>query len=134
MALQKKVLVVDDEPDVLDFTRLVLRKAGIMVITARDAQECLSKLEFEKTDLILLDVIMPGMNGYELCKKLKENPKTKDIPVALHTVLDRPQDREQAREVGADGFLSKPMTAEDIISFVKKVEVFFSLPQYKVDG
>jgi len=125
----KNVLVVDDEPDILNLTRLVLKKAGIDVVTARDAEECLMKLEYERPDLILLDVVMPGMNGFELCKKLKGNPKTKNIRIVLYTVLDRERDRELSTESGADGFLNKPLTPEDLSAFARKIQEFLNLPK-----
>lgn len=123
--MPRKILAVDDEPDILELTRLMLEGAGIGVIATKDAQECFEKLEDERPDLILLDIVMPGMNGYDLCMRLKSDPRTKDIPVVLYTVLGGERERALAKDAGADGFMVKPMTPDEFAAFVEKIEVFF---------
>jgi len=117
-----KIMIVDDEPDVLGLFRLVLTKAGMDVTTAEDAPDCIAKLEYEQPDLILMDVVMPGMDGYKLCKKLKSEPKTADTPIVLFTVLNSSVGVTLAKEAGADGFLNKPLTAEDRVIFLKTID------------
>jgi CheY-like chemotaxis protein len=119
-------LIVDDEPDILTLFRLILTKAGFGVITAHDATECYSKLEYEQPDLFLLDVIMPEIDGYKLCKQIKSDPKTKNTPVVLFTVINCETCKEQANEAGADGFLNKPLTSEDQIPFLKTMNALLA--------
>ena len=120
METKKRVLIVDDEPDIVDLVQKILEKNGCVMCSASNGDEALEKVESEKPDLILLDVIMPGKTGLEICKILKSQQKTRSIPVVMFTVLGREIDKEYARQAGADGFLGKPFNMDDLISEVKK--------------
>jgi len=128
--MPNKVLVVDDEPDVLTLTKLILEGAGISVITASNGKEALQKAEDEKPNLILLDVVMPGKSGFEVCKILKSQPQTRSIPVIIFTVLNRDVDRTLSVEAGADDFLPKPLEPEDLLLLVKKVKAHLEKSSY----
>jgi two-component system cell cycle response regulator len=117
-----KILIVDDEPDVLGLFRMILTKAGMDVTTAKDASNCIEMLDYEHPDLILLDVVMPGMDGYKLCKKIKTDPTTTNIPVVLFTVLNSEMGKALAEEAGADGFLNKPLTSNDRTIFLSMLD------------
>jgi putative two-component system response regulator len=116
-----KVLVVDDRPDTLLLLRELLSTKGYEVITATGAGEGAEKVHSEKPDLVLLDVVMPGKSGYELCHELKEDPFTRLIPVVLITGLNDRDDRIRGIEAGADDFLNKPLYPEELFARVKSL-------------
>src|SRR5499433_397453 len=97
-----RILVVDDLPQNVKLLADLLGAKGFTVITASSGLEGLSKVEQESPDLVLLDVMMPGMSGYEVCKKIRENPNTGILPVVMVTSLDPTQERIRGLEAGAD--------------------------------
>lgn len=115
-----KVLVADDEADILNLAKMVLEKAGYQVVTASNGVEAESKINSELPDLVLLDVVMPGKGGFEVCKTIKGNSKTRFIPVIMFTVLGRTVDRNMGKEVGAEGHFTKPFNPSDLVSEVEK--------------
>ena len=116
-----KILLVDDELDIVTLAGIVLEKAGYEVVVALSGEECLKKLKDEEFDLILLDVMMPGINGWEVCKKIKANEKTKGIPVVMFTVRTSPDSVAKSEECGADAQVDKPFGIEDLLGTVEKV-------------
>ena len=117
--MSDKLLVADDEPDVASLAKMILEKRGYQVLVAPDGEEALRKAEAEMPDLILLDVVMPGKSGLEVCKLLKAQPRTKHIPVVMFTALGREVDRKMAVETGCDGYFMKPFTHEALLAEVK---------------
>lgn len=117
---KKKILIVDDNEDIIITYRVVLERMGYGVATAHDGQDCLDQIEAIQPDMVLLDVLLPGLSGTEVCRSIKETAKTKDIPVVAITASMSGETRERMAEVGADGFLLKPVDVSDLNHAVKK--------------
>ena len=118
--MKDKILVVDDEPDTLNLVKMILEGEGYQVISASDGDEALQKVEVDEPSFILLDLVMPGKSGLEVCKILKTQPKTKLIPVVTFSVLGRDVDKKLSREAGAESHFIKPFTPEDLIAEVRR--------------
>jgi two-component system, cell cycle response regulator len=114
------ILVVDDVMTNAILLEARLVAAGLNVITAFSGSDCLAKVEQQIPDLILLDVMMPGMDGFEVCRRIKGNPKTAHIPVVMVSALDHSAARMAGKEAGADDFLTKPVTEAILSSCVQK--------------
>ncbi|MHC4982522.1 MAG: response regulator [Planctomycetota bacterium] len=110
------VLVVDDNIQNLELLVAYLDTLRCRVVTAVDGVEALEKVEQEKPDLILLDVMMPRMSGFEVCRKLKSTPATRDIPILMVTALKELSDIERGVESGTDDFISKPVNRLELLT------------------
>jgi len=113
-----RVLVVDDDPDMTGFLAHLLRKQGIVVDTAGDGDAALERVAAERPDLVLLDVMMPGPSGFDICKKLKSRHDTALMPIVLITALEDKDSRVKGIEAGADDFLSKPVNPSELLARV----------------
>ena len=116
-----RVLVVDDVPANVKLLEARLSAEYFDVITAMSGQEALAICERAECDIVLLDVMMPDMDGFEVCRRLKTNPATHHIPVVMVTALDQPSDRVRGLEAGADDFLTKPVTDVALIARVRSL-------------
>ena len=121
MNVPARILVVDDTPVNLKLLADLLGAKGYGVVTAAAGPEALEKIESARPDLVLLDVMMPGMSGYEVCKKLRGNPATATLPVVMVTALDPTQERVKGIEAGADDFLTKPINQQELLARVKSL-------------
>ena len=117
--MAKKIFIVEDELDFLSTLRERLEFEGFVVATAVDGEEALKKIPQEKPDLILLDIMLPEMNGYQVCRELKSNPETKTIPVVVVTAKSQKSDKFWAKETGADDYLTKPFEMEELLQKIQ---------------
>ena len=115
MARARNILVADDDPECLQRARAILEAEGFRVTTARDGDEALTKLRVAPPDLVLLDIIMPHRNGYQVCRALRADPALGALPVLFVSLKSQPSDRFWAQRVGADGFVAKPYDPADLV-------------------
>jgi DNA-binding response OmpR family regulator len=116
---KRKVLVVDDEPSIAKILRKQLEVAGFDVTVAVDGEDGLAKVRDWKPELVLLDVMLPKLNGHEVCKALKADPELARIPVIMLTAKTQRQDQDLAQRQGADAFLTKPFQLAELLAKVK---------------
>ncbi|MFQ5816237.1 MAG: PleD family two-component system response regulator, partial [Candidatus Hydrothermarchaeaceae archaeon] len=116
-----RIMIVDDEPNIMVLTRKMLEKKGYEVSEAKSGEECLKRLKQEKPDLILLDVMLRGEDGWEICKKIKSAEETKGIPVVMFTIRGSEDSVEKSMECGADAHISKPFDMEDLQDTVERL-------------
>jgi two-component system cell cycle response regulator len=115
------VLIVDDNEQNLELVQAYLEDLGCQIKAARDGMEALTLIEREQPDLILLDVMMPRMSGFQACSRIKANPQTRDVPVIMITALNEVGDVEKAVESGADDFLTKPVNKLELLTRVRSL-------------
>lgn len=115
------ILVVDDEVGALTLIGIMLERGGFDVIKARGAYAALEALENHTPDLIILDVMMPGMNGIELCRRIRERPETTEIPIVMLSARGDPASVDAGLEAGADDYLQKPILHHDLLSKIRKM-------------
>lgn len=119
--ITKKILIVDDEPDLVELASYNLKKEGFTVSSAADGEEALQMIRGKHFDLILLDLMLPGLHGIELCRILKKNPKTENIAVVMLTAKGEVSDKVNGLESGADDYITKPFSPKELIARVKAV-------------
>ncbi len=122
-----KILVVEDERDIQKVIRMSLQFGGVReVVLADNGEECLALVRSVKPDVILLDVNMPKLDGYETCRRLKENPETRPIPVIFLSAKTQKREQERGLEAGAAGYLTKPFDPitlhDDIVALLNRQE------------
>jgi two-component system cell cycle response regulator len=118
---QSTVLIVDDNPQNVELLQAFLESLPLKIVTAADGVEALEKVAQHNPDLILLDIMMPRMSGFQVCKRLKTDPKTRDIQILMVTALNELGDIEQATECGTDDFVSKPINKFELVTRVKSL-------------
>jgi pilus assembly protein CpaE len=113
-----KILVVDDEPITRKMVSTILEKNGFSAATAENGRDCLRQLPSLKPDLILLDVMMPEMDGYETCREIRSDPDTANLPIIMLTALDSVEQKVKGFETGADDYLPKPFNTEELLAHI----------------
>ena len=130
---QAKILVVDDEEKNVKLMEAILLPRGYEIVKAYNGEEALQQVAKQMPDLILLDVMMPIMNGFEVCKKLKDDPETRLIPIVIMTALGELEDRVRGIEAGADDFLTKPVNRDELLARIQTSLRLKEAVQKKVD-
>lgn len=116
-----KILVVDDEPDIVELVSYNLKKDGFVVASAADGEEALSLIKKNRYDLIILDLMLPGIQGVDLCRMIRSNAATERLPIIMLTAKADESDRVLGLEMGADDYLSKPFSTRELIARVRAV-------------
>jgi len=114
-------MIVDDDPDANYSLQSILEHAGFKVIYFYDGESALKKLKPEKPDIVILDIMMPGMNGFEVCEKIKNDPETSSIPIIILTAKDMGDDLEMALKKKADWFVTKPYDNKYLIGKINQL-------------
>ncbi len=121
MSEKKKILIIDDEPDILELLVLRLEANGYEVTSATDGQKGLDKARNENPDLIILDLMLPSIDGYKVCRMLKFDERFKKIPIVLFTARTQEADMKLGQEVGADAYITKPFEPNILLSKVAEL-------------
>ena len=119
--MKKKILVVDDEDHILSLVRLSLSLDKYYIVTAKDGEEALRIVEEISPDLIVLDLMMPKLHGYEVCRILKKDPVKRHIPIIILSAKGQSADKVKGIEVGADEYITKPFDPDDLSKMVEDV-------------
>jgi two-component system cell cycle response regulator len=117
----KRILVVDDDPTSLKLLDLVLNKEGYQVMTASNGLEALRKARLESPDLLILDVMLPGFDGFEICHRLRTEPATATMPIMMLSSKQQKSDQDAASKVGANAFLAKPVDRTALLTKVAEL-------------
>lgn len=118
-----KILIVDDEPNIIRSLSFVLERAGYDVSSATNGEEALASVSNSKPHIVFLDVMMPKMNGYEVCRAIKSSTELQDIHVILLSAKGQESDRLIGLDAGADEFITKPFSPAEIVARVKEITV-----------
>ena len=117
----KRILITEDSPTVLEILKSVLEEEGYEIVSATDGQQALNLAKTEKPDLIVLDLMLPKIDGYKVCRMLKFDEKYKNIPIIMLTARTKESDENLGKEVGADAYIRKPFQPEVIIDQIRKL-------------
>jgi twitching motility two-component system response regulator PilH len=117
------ILIVEDSPSELQLMSHYLEESGYNVIQATGAKEALEKAQLQNPDVIVTDVVMPGMSGFELCRSLKRNPATQKVPIVICSSKNQEIDRLWAMRQGADAYVTKPYTRDQLLRAIKSVVI-----------
>jgi CheY-like chemotaxis protein len=119
--MSKKILIVDDEEDIVNLVRLILEDAGYQVGIVTDGRHALQKLETEKFDLILLDIMMPFISGWEVLEAMRSDEKTRNVPVALLTARASPREDNQPHPTDYCDYITKPFEPDDLLRRIRQI-------------
>jgi DNA-binding response OmpR family regulator len=121
MPMKASVLLVDDEPNIVLSLEFLMKQAGYDVRVARDGDAALQAITERPPDLILLDVMTPGRDGYEVCQTIRANPAWRDIKIVMLTAKSREVEREKGLALGADDYITKPFSTRELVDRVKRL-------------
>ena len=116
-----KILVVDDEPNIVLSLEFLMKQAGFQVRTASDGELALQAIAAERPDLVLLDVMMPRKDGYEVCQTIRENPDLEGLKIIMLTAKGREIEREKGLALGADDYVTKPFSTREVVEKVQEL-------------
>ncbi|MBZ5638916.1 MAG: response regulator [Acidobacteriia bacterium] len=118
---EKKILIIDDDAFIRRPLEFILREEGFLPVTAVDGEDGLAKLEGGRPDLIFLDVMMPGMDGFAVCRRVRTDPRFSSIPVIMLTAKGQEGDRDRGLAAGATEFISKPYSPSELLRRVREI-------------
>jgi len=121
MSKTPSVLIADDEPNILLSLQFLMKKTGYEVRTAKDGEEALAEIVRAAPDLVLLDVMMPKIDGFSICERIRANPEWNDVRIIMLTARGRDVEREKGLALGADDYITKPFSTKDAIARVEAV-------------
>jgi DNA-binding response OmpR family regulator len=119
--MANKILVVDDEPNIVLSLEFLMKQAGFQVRTASDGEAALAAVAAERPDLVLLDVMMPRKNGYEVCQAIRANPDWQKVRIIMLTAKGREVEREKGLALGADDYITKPFSTQEVVERVREL-------------
>jgi DNA-binding response OmpR family regulator len=119
--MDRKILVIEDDPVGMRYIKYTLEASGYQVLTAANGLEGLRKARTEDPDLVILDVMLPGVDGYEICHRLRAEPKTAHLPILMYSAKDADGDSAVGRQVGANDYLGKPAEPLEILRRVENL-------------
>lgn len=114
-----RVLLIEDEPNIIEAIRFILSRDGWRVDTHANGETAVAAVQDRKPDVVVLDVMLPGRSGYDILSDLRADPDTRDLPVLMLTARGQKSDRDMAERVGANRFMTKPFSNEDVLSAVR---------------
>ncbi len=119
--MSREILIVDDESNIVLSLDFLMKQAGLTVRTAQDGDEALRALEERLPDLLLLDVMMPGKDGFEVCQQIRERPDWAHLPIVMLTAKGRDVEREKGLAMGADDYITKPFSTQEVVETVQSI-------------
>jgi DNA-binding response OmpR family regulator len=119
--MPQTILVVEDEPNIVESLSFLMKKAGFVVRVARDGNTAIRTIESAAPDLVLLDIMMPRRDGYEVCRTIRANPDWDDVRIIMLSAKGRDPDRRKGLELGADDYITKPFSTREIVERVQKI-------------
>lgn len=119
--MARKILVVEDEPNIVDSLSFLMKKAGFEVLVARDGDTAIRMMESKPADLVLLDVMLPRRDGFDVCRAIRANPTWNDVKIIMLTARGRDLDRRKGLQLGADDYITKPYSTREIMARVNEL-------------
>ncbi len=119
--MSKRVLIVDDEPNIVISVEFLMKREGFAVSVARDGEEALECIRAERPDLVILDVMMPKLNGFEVCETVRADPQLAGIRILMLTAKGRETEMRKGISLGADAYIAKPFSTRDLVDRVKSL-------------
>ena len=117
----RKILIVDDEPNIVISLEFLMKREGFEVVVAADGDAALQAMAEHVPDLVLLDILMPGKDGFEVCQQIRSNPAWQGVKIVMVTARDRDTDRAKALALGADAYLTKPFPTKELTQVVRQL-------------
>lgn len=119
--MSKRVLIVDDEPNIVISLEFLMKREGFAVSVARDGEEALERIRAERPDLVILDVMMPKLNGFEVCETVRTDPQLAAVRILMLTAKGRQAEMRKGISLGADAYIAKPFSTRDLVDRVKSL-------------
>ena len=116
-----RIMIIDDNPVIVELLQRKLGRVGYEVLGCVDSEQAVAQCSKENPDLVILDILMPGLSGWEVMKRLKENPDTASIPIIISTVKNRPEDMDKGRDLQAADYIAKPYVFSDLLDMVERI-------------